>query len=135
MISLFTISSFRSRNGRQYSTFHDSSIFWYNFHLILFYCSLSQGRRWFSSTLPVKTKPFRREFFLPMQIQCVGKVVLLCYREKKRIDYYDIPVGFFPQMEFCLTLETREKWIFSIKIFFLIFWFFDQSEFEKIEKK
>ena len=64
--------------------------------------------------------------------QCIEKIVFLSYREKiKKIYSSDFLVGCFARIDFYLTLETRNKSIFSIQIIFVKLWFFEQSEFEK----
>ena len=55
-------------------------------------------------------------------------------REKK-IGCYDFAIGSFARIEISLTLEIGNESIFSFEISSVILWFFDQSEFEKIEKK
>ena len=82
---------------------------------------------------PSNESRFVEQFDLPMEIQCLGKVLLLSYREKKKqkIDSRDFPVGSFAVIDFYLTLETGHKSIFSMKIIFVRLWFFNQSEFKK----
>ena len=52
-------------------------------------------------------------------------------RETKKIHSYDVALGSFAPIEFCLALETGHKWLFSMKISSVWVCFFDQSEFGK----
>ena len=135
IIFLLSRSSFRWRNGREHFTFHGHWLFPAKFHFLSFDVLSCRARISFSSAIHVKWNPLRQQSELPMRIQCVDKVMFLCYRKKKKIHFYDFPDCSFARIEFCLTLETGNKCIFSFEITFVIRWFFDQSDFEKIEKK
>ena len=78
IISSLTRCSFRSRHRRQYWTFHFSSSLYCSVDLfsLQLFC-FSYGRP-LICMLYIKSNPFRRQFDL---IECVGKVVFLCYRE------------------------------------------------------
>ena len=121
IIFLLNRSSFWWRNDGKDSTLHHYWLFQWNFHLFSLEFFLFQDESSFSFTVHVIWNPFRPIIRPANGNSLCGETPrFLYYREErnKKIHSCDFPVGCFARIDFCMTLETSHKPIFSMKIIF-----------------